>query len=1787
MNDVNELLCLLASTELDSCVTNTNAVKNTNTKNEESDDDDDDDESLLDQTINRCTHSFIIPINDNDNDAQAVNVQVLMANQDQASNWNLVPLKSKYSKQRIAHLLSLIIVNRIHYNLTIIDGDNDNDDGNNTDTDNNDISSDDTIQRLIAKLCSILVKAKIGLLDKTIASFLQAIHPTNESNDTDADAIAIAIAKCIQQAFTPHSQSQYWPVALSIIAKVKEVNPTSASSDQKDLLAIFLQQAIQKQFAPSNLITLSQHYIASLHSSQQISLLLSTLALKLKASPETSFETICSIVSFLNKNGDDNGVGVFLNGKEGNGMLVGIMKLLVHSKADMRILASQILGILGSFGNGGDDNDGNDATQIVMEVLHQAIMKHPKASVKFTTAEHRLGVYTAMGEIACSIATGIESETGNAKVSNVANLALEAIATSMVKETGKAKESGIRALMQWMALYKQSATATATATANDDNDKGYALAIKYLLQPILDLKPNSTAIGTEFRFRWGNLFAKMEYSMAERIVQNAFSSLKAGGAAAGAENKKYKQGLTTIVDASVKKHGNSNLVPQLDGLMAVQMLLVQSQAFCKGDGKAVLQGLPGSALKALLQGGAEYQSQGGKGSFLYSGAMMEAYSTDAIVQKLLHRCIASYTKMVAKARDQGVTPNECVPIVNVTVKGGMSAAAYALGSCIAQLPGTGDSNADCNGSSSEIVASVKTVLTYAFSKERAGDAIVAATFIRANELALNLDATGDVFDNIHSECIRGVAAHLMKSVTDAKHLTDALVLSHFGTTWMISADASVSLSAQEEEEEEEAREELENTCSDMISGIQIDVTESDIADRLIQSAACACTKDGEEDGIVISKAVHVSSLSLVTSLGKIAGTYDEELTDPEEEESKACIFAWKLCVKQLPEKIAAHLNSALVEAENFTADDIRLYNSPEGELYTLAARNSKESESRVYKNKLSEEEEWERQVKMELAEKKKNKDPVPSLSPEDKSKIEEQTAKRNTIRQVLDFNLSRGLLSVQALCLSDIEVGNSVIPAVSYPVTLAAISVAEALAMESKKCESFKTLCTLAECVYEIDEEHSKDLATALIMCQKKGVKEESTDQLNAVAFPAKCDEAQIAISEMEDYGDTLSGNSFAFLFPILRAALTGQRTTAGCEGALKVLERHAELISVDGPVAALRKDMGASVLELLSHDRSIAFKDPTPTETLVEIYTSGNKPTAAELAPLLSEAGALGNKNCRIAAMTTFAVIIETHPKLIKTNPVVENRILINCFAKDESIKSEACRAWKLAFGAQDTDVELPAPSKIYAIALVPLLSHSNADIANAAAAAFAFGIQKHPDLTDKSFSRLFNAYIDSYAAVPAGGSSLPEGSDLAAPVNPTSTSSAAAKPKKKTMKLDTGTVQKKPTKRKTGSAIASLTKTVATKKKAKPSSMSSFQPKKKERTLDQESLLSQFAPAAAVAQKAEEKDSEEKISIRSGVLQVLDALTGAKVELQVPTLKLLVGFLMAYGLADVNDKVRSTASSALRDTVASDSAKNSMNFLLPVLERTLKDGKADTSCLVDLPTEKVLDNTTATDHRKEGVVIALGSAAIHLRDVEDAEKINETFNMLINTLCTPSESVQASVALCLSKLMKKGNMKLQTEALLEVQIKECLHGQSLASRRGSSYGISAIVKGSGIATLKKFSVVKQLEEACIAGSASTKEGALFAIELLSDRLGLLFEPYVIVLLPALLKSFSDPSDHVRAAARNSVGLVMSKLSGHGVKLLVPAVLAGLQEDDWRTKQASIEMLGSMSHCAPKQLAR
>jgi hypothetical protein len=74
--------------------------------------------------------------------------------------------------------------------------------------------------------------------------------------------------------------------------------------------------------------------------------------------------------------------------------------------------------------------------------------------------------------------------------------------------------------------------------------------------------------------------------------------------------------------------------------------------------------------------------------------------------------------------------------------------------------------------------------------------------------------------------------------------------------------------------------------------------------------------------------------------------------------------------------------------------------------------------------------------------------------------------------------------------------------------------------------------------------------------------------------------------------------------------------------------------------------------------------------------------------------------------------------------------------------------------------------------------------------------------------------------------------------------------------------------------------------------------------------------------------------------------------------------------------------------------------------------------------------------------------------------------------------------------------------------------------------------------------------------------------------------------IVPLLLTLFGDGNSDVREATQDASKIIMSKISGHCVKLMLPTLLGGLEEKQWRTKKGSIELLGSMAFCAPRQLS-
>mmetsp|Transcript_90926 Transcript_90926/g.177994 ORF Transcript_90926/g.177994 Transcript_90926/m.177994 type:complete len:3046 (+) Transcript_90926:19-9156(+) len=288
------------------------------------------------------------------------------------------------------------------------------------------------------------------------------------------------------------------------------------------------------------------------------------------------------------------------------------------------------------------------------------------------------------------------------------------------------------------------------------------------------------------------------------------------------------------------------------------------------------------------------------------------------------------------------------------------------------------------------------------------------------------------------------------------------------------------------------------------------------------------------------------------------------------------------------------------------------------------------------------------------------------------------------------------------------------------------------------------------------------------------------------------------------------------------------------------------------------------------------------------------------------------------------------------------------------------------------------------------------------------------------------------------------------------------------------------------------------------------------------------------------------------------------------------LVEFVLQCGMIDPNAEVRAamlTAGRALIDSFGKELCAPLMSLLETVIAAKYSGDKKDEEAL------------SAFDNRNGAAVVLLGATGRHLQKHDPA--VGLITKNLIDALKTPSESVQRAVADCLTPLVQSLKGQEIAVTLLESLVKMTLDGQNYGERKGAAFGLSAFVKGLGIPCLKQHDIIPRLKEACANGSINNRQGALFAFECLSERIGLLFEPYIISIVEVLLKSFSHSSDHVREAAQDAARVIMDKLSAHGVKQVLTPILSSLpNEAAWKSRQESIRLLGMMAHCAPKQLA-
>lgn len=265
---------------------------------------------------------------------------------------------------------------------------------------------------------------------------------------------------------------------------------------------------------------------------------------------------------------------------------------------------------------------------------------------------------------------------------------------------------------------------------------------------------------------------------------------------------------------------------------------------------------------------------------------------------------------------------------------------------------------------------------------------------------------------------------------------------------------------------------------------------------------------------------------------------------------------------------------------------------------------------------------------------------------------------------------------------------------------------------------------------------------------------------------------------------------------------------------------------------------------------------------------------------------------------------------------------------------------------------------------------------------------------------------------------------------------------------------------------------------------------------------------------------------------------------------------------LDDANDLVREELQNA---GVTIIKTFNQPELLIPIFEHGL---------------ETLEENTI-----KESIIILYGSISQHLSPQDP--RIYTLINRLFATLKTPSEAVQIAISQCLGIIIPLFDSS-DIQRFFDQLFNDLFNPDfNYNIRLGSAYGIAGIVNGVGIKALTEYNIIRLLRDAADDKKCSVKrESVSLTFFTLSFNLKRYFEPYVIEILPIILKSLGDQVPEVRNATDKAAKTIMANTTSYGVKKLIPLAISNLDEIAWRSKKGSVELLGAMAYLDPAQLS-
>jgi hypothetical protein len=163
--------------------------------------------------------------------------------------------------------------------------------------------------------------------------------------------------------------------------------------------------------------------------------------------------------------------------------------------------------------------------------------------------------------------------------------------------------------------------------------------------------------------------------------------------------------------------------------------------------------------------------------------------------------------------------------------------------------------------------------------------------------------------------------------------------------------------------------------------------------------------------------------------------------------------------------------------------------------------------------------------------------------------------------------------------------------------------------------------------------------------------------------------------------------------------------------------------------------------------------------------------------------------------------------------------------------------------------------------------------------------------------------------------------------------------------------------------------------------------------------------------------------------------------------------------------------------------------------------------------------------------------------------------------------------------------------------KVVELLAAQSRLSEQETQahcFFTMGLLKGLGVRAVLELRVIERLEETIASSKkrdmkdieANKRFCCIYTVEALWLTFGRMMEPYLTRLLDILLAFLGDHVEAIRSAARRVLDRTMREVSEFGIKNLIPSLMRGAQDKNWRTKLSCIHALGAVSYCGTKQLS-